>query len=79
MDKLNSAEIPVIGEILKLKEGEGNNIAPYVELDAVGVGEKCAEWVIESKDRWSLHLQQKSFDDRALYSAVYRKNQTPEY
>ena len=42
MDKLNSAEIPVIGEILKLKDGEGNNIAPYVELDAVGVGEKCA-------------------------------------
>ena len=71
MDKLNSAEIPVIGEILKLKDGEGNNIAPYVELDAVGVGEKCAEWVIESKDRWSLSTYSKNLSMIEHYILPY--------
>lgn len=71
MDKLNSAEIPVIGEALKLKDGEGNNIAPYVELDAVGVGEKCAEWVIESKDRWSLSTYSKNLSMIERYILPY--------
>ena len=60
VDKFNSAGIPVIGETLKLKDGEGNNIAPYVELDAVGVGEKCAEWVIENKDDLGIDLSDAS-------------------
>lgn len=48
VDKFNEAGIPVIGETLKLQDGEGNNIAPYVELDAEAVGGECGKWVSEN-------------------------------
>jgi L-arabinose transport system substrate-binding protein len=44
--KFNDAKIPVIGETFKLRDGSGNVIAPYVELDAEAVGAKCAQWVV---------------------------------
>lgn len=56
VDKFNEAGIPVIGETLKLKDGEGNNVAPYVELDAYGVGTNCGEWVVENKDTVGVDL-----------------------
>ena len=48
VDKLNQAKIPVIGESMKLRDGNGNNIAPYVELDAHRVGAECADWVAQN-------------------------------
>lgn len=45
VQKFNDAGIPVIGETLKLQDGDGKNIAPYVELDAEGVGANCGDWV----------------------------------
>ena len=56
VDKFNEAGIPVIGETLKLKDGEGNNIAPYVELDAFNVGKNCGEWVVANKDSVGVDL-----------------------
>lgn len=56
VDKFNEAEIPVIGETLKLKDGKDNNIAPYVELDAFGVGEKCGLWIVENKGATGVDL-----------------------
>lgn len=45
VDKFDEADIPVIGETLKLQDGNGDNIAPYVELDAESVGGECGKWV----------------------------------
>ena len=56
VDKFNYAGIPLIGETLKLKDGEGNNIAPYVELDAFNVGKNCGEWIVENKDTTGVDL-----------------------
>jgi L-arabinose transport system substrate-binding protein len=46
--KFNAAGIPVIGESAKLEDGAGNALAPYVELDAEGVGSKCGQWVVDN-------------------------------
>ncbi|ADK82181.1 substrate-binding domain-containing protein [Sediminispirochaeta smaragdinae] len=48
VSKFNDAKVPVIGETLKLKDGSDKVIAPYVELDAEGVGDKCAQWIIDN-------------------------------
>ncbi len=48
VEKFQEANIPVIGETLKLQDAEGINIAPYVELDAFNCGEMCGTWVIEN-------------------------------
>jgi L-arabinose transport system substrate-binding protein len=56
VEKFNEAGIPVIGETLKLKDGEGKNIAPYVELDALAVGGKCATWVVENYQSYGVDL-----------------------
>ena len=48
VDKFNEAGIPVIGETLKLQDGNGKNVAPYVELDANGVGMNCGQWVVDN-------------------------------
>ena len=48
VDKFNAAGIPVIGETLKLQDGNGNNVAPYVELDAEAVGGECGTWIAEN-------------------------------
>lgn len=48
VDKFEAAGIPVIGETLKLQDGDGNNLAPYVELNAAGVGESCGQWVVDN-------------------------------
>ena len=46
--KLNDAGIPVIGETLKLQDGNGNVIAPYVELNAEAVGNNIGQWVVDN-------------------------------
>lgn len=56
VDKFNAAGIPVIGETLKLQDGEGNNVAPYVELNAAGVGENCGKWVAENWESTGVDL-----------------------
>ncbi|TQI66998.1 substrate-binding domain-containing protein [Clostridium sp. KNHs216] len=48
VEKLNAAKIPVIGESMKLQDGGGSNIAPYVELDSYNVGVRCADWVSQN-------------------------------
>lgn len=48
VEKFTEAGIPVIGETLKLKDGQGKNVAPYVELNATSVGEKCGKWVVDN-------------------------------
>ncbi len=48
VDKFDEADIPVIGETLKLQDGNGDNVAPYVELDAESVGGECGKWVCEN-------------------------------
>jgi L-arabinose transport system substrate-binding protein len=48
VEKFTQAKIPVIGETLKLKDASGKNIAPYVELNATAVGEKCGTWVVDN-------------------------------
>jgi ABC-type sugar transport system substrate-binding protein len=49
VSKFNEGGIPVIGESMKLQDGNGNVIAPYVELFAEDVGAKCGKWV---SDNW---------------------------
>lgn len=56
VEKFNTAGIPVIGETLKLKDGDDKNIAPYVELDAVGVGGNCGKWVVENGEACGVDL-----------------------
>ena len=56
VDKFDEASIPVIGETLKLQDGDGNNIAPYVELDANTVGKNCGEWVVENWESTGVDL-----------------------
>jgi L-arabinose transport system substrate-binding protein len=48
VSKFNDAGIPVIGETLKLQDGSNNIIAPYVELNAEGVGANCGDWVVNN-------------------------------
>jgi L-arabinose transport system substrate-binding protein len=48
VSKFDEAKIPVIGETLKLKDGSGKVIAPYVELDAEGVGGNCGKWIVDN-------------------------------
>lgn len=48
VEKFDDAGVPVIGETLTLKNEDGVNIAPYVELDAEAVGAECAYWVAEN-------------------------------
>lgn len=48
VEKFDTAGIPVIGETLKLKDGDDKNIAPYVELDSLGVGKNCGKWVVDN-------------------------------
>ncbi len=48
VEKFTAANIPVIGETLKLQDANGINIAPYVELDAFSSGGKCGTWVAEN-------------------------------
>lgn len=56
VEKFDEAGIPVIGETLKLQDGDGKNIAPYVELDAMGVGENCGQWVAENYESCGVDL-----------------------
>lgn len=56
VDKFSEAGIPVIGETLKLQDGDEKNMAPYVELDAVGVGANCGKWVAENYEACGLDL-----------------------
>lgn len=56
VQKFDDAEIPVIGETLKLQDGDGKNIAPYVELDAEGVGSNCGKWVAENWESTGVDL-----------------------
>jgi L-arabinose transport system substrate-binding protein len=46
--KLNDAKIPVIGETLKLQDGNGRVIAPYVELNAEAVGNNIGKWMVDN-------------------------------
>ena len=48
ISKFDQAGIPVFGETLKLQDGSGNVIAPYVELDAMGVGSNAGKWVADN-------------------------------
>lgn len=48
VEKFKNANVPVIGESLRLMDGDGKLVAPVVELDAIGVGKNCAEWVAEN-------------------------------
>lgn len=56
IEKFDTAGIPVIGETLKLQDGDGKNIAPYVELDAVKVGENCGQWVADNWESTGVDL-----------------------
>ncbi len=56
VEKFDAAGIPVIGETLKLQDGDGNAIAPYVELDAEGVGSNCAQWVVDNWESTGVDL-----------------------
>ena len=56
VEKFDDAGIPVIGETLKLQDGDGRNIAPYVELDAIGVGKNCGKWVAENYESCDVDL-----------------------
>lgn len=56
IDKFNAAGIPVIGETLKLQDGNGNNVAPYVELDAEAVGGECGTWIAENWENCGIEI-----------------------
>jgi len=51
---LNDADVPVVGETLRLLDSSGNFIAPFVELDGYRVGTLAAEWVLENMDELGL-------------------------
>jgi L-arabinose transport system substrate-binding protein len=48
VSKFNDAGIPVIGETFALRDSAGNDIAPYVELDARAVGANCGNWIVQN-------------------------------
>lgn len=48
IEKFKAANVPVIGETLKLQDANKINIAPYVELDAFNCGGKAGTWVAEN-------------------------------
>ena len=56
VDKFDEAGIPVIGETLRLQDGDGNNIAPYVELSSFDVGKNCGTWVVENWESTGVDL-----------------------
>lgn len=60
VEKFDAAGIPVIGETLKLQDGDGNNIAPYVELDAENVGGQCGAWVVENYETCGVDMSDMS-------------------
>ncbi len=60
VDKFDEADIPVIGETLKLQDGNGDNIAPYVELDAESVGGECGKWVCENYESCGVDMSDMS-------------------
>ncbi len=60
VEKFDEAGIPVIGETLKLQDGDGNNIAPYVELDAETVGALCGAWVVENYESFDVDMSDMS-------------------
>lgn len=60
VEKFDNAGIPVIGETLKLQDENGNNIAPYVELDAESVGGECGKWVCENYEDCGVDLSDMS-------------------
>ena len=56
LEEAKEAGIPVIGETLRLQDGDGNNIAPYVELSSFDVGKNCGTWVVENWESTGVDL-----------------------
>ncbi len=56
----NEAGIPIIGESLPLKDGNGNWLAPCVVLNAAGCGEVDAQWVYDNWKSTSADLSDQS-------------------
>jgi len=48
VEKFKAANVPVIGETLKLQDANKINIASYVELDAFACGAKVGSWVVDN-------------------------------
>lgn len=74
VEKFEDAGIPVIGETLKLQDGDGNNIAPYVELNAALVGGNCGTWVAENWESTGVDLSDPSkvgviIDTNSIYQS----------
>ena len=55
-----AANIPIIGESLPLKDGDGNWLAPCVVLDAAGCGDVAAQWVYDSWESTGVDLSDQS-------------------
>jgi L-arabinose transport system substrate-binding protein len=56
VSKFDSAGIPVFGETFSLKDSAGNNIAPYVELDAQAVGANSGNWIVQNWESTGVDL-----------------------
>lgn len=79
VEKFRNANVPVIGESLRLMDADGNLVAPVVELDAVGCGEKCAEWVAENYMNYDYDFSDMStvgvlLDTRSTYQSDVRRS-----
>ena len=79
VEKFKNANVPVIGESLRLMDADGNLVAPVVELDAVACGEKCAEWVSENYMNYNYDFSDMSkvgvlLDTRTTYQSDVRRS-----
>lgn len=55
-ETVEAAGIPMIGESLPLKDGEGNWLIPCVVLDAAGCGVVASDWIAENWKSTSVDL-----------------------
>lgn len=53
VEKFNEAGIPVIGETLRLMDGDGHRLAPCVQLDGYGVGANAGHWFGENIESYA--------------------------
>ena len=55
-DKCEAAGVALVGESLRLQDGDGNFVAPCVELSAKDCGAMCSEWIVENYEALGFDL-----------------------
>ncbi|MDR3225140.1 MAG: substrate-binding domain-containing protein [Clostridiales Family XIII bacterium] len=76
-DKAAQAKLPIVGETLKIWNGEQHLLAPVVDLDGNACGQKSAQWLVDNYE--SLGYDVSDFSETgyiAVTDATYENNAT---